>query len=130
MFNNTKLERARKRQSSAQTSEAEAKNKKRRRTIHDIRTCMLYALWKRSIAYIVESSLHAEEPITFRLPDICQLYQQRLEQLGDESPHVNSTRLKDSLLAEIPDLEAHRSDKDGREVTLALLKDVTKALSS
>ena len=50
------------------------------------------------IAHIVESSLHAEEPVTFHLPEICQLYQQRREQLGVESPHVNSTRLKDSLL--------------------------------
>ena len=38
--------------------------------------------------------------------------------------------LKDSVLAEIPDLEAYRSDKDGREVTLTLSKDhVAKALS-
>ena len=82
------------------------------------------------IAYSVESSLHVEEPVIFCLPDICQLYQQRLEQLSVESPHVNSMGLKDSVLAEIPDLEAYRSDKDGREVTLTLLKDVTKVLSS
>ena len=81
------------------------------------------------IAYSVESSLHVEEPVIFCLPDICQLYQQRLEQLSVESPHVNSMGLKDSVLAEIPDLEAYRSDKDGREVTLALSKDVVKALS-
>ena len=55
-----------------------------------------------------------------------QLYSQRLEQLGVEAPYVNSTRLKEKMLAEIPELEAH---KQGKHVLLAFQKDVGLALS-
>ena len=55
-----------------------------------------------------------------------QLYSQRLEQLGVEAPYVNSTRLKEKLLAEIPELEAH---KQGKHVLLAFQKDVGLTLS-
>ncbi|KAH3857789.1 hypothetical protein DPMN_100404 [Dreissena polymorpha] len=41
-------------------------------------------------------------------------------------PYVNSSRLKDKLLAEIPELEAHRK---GRDVLLAFKQDVGEALS-
>ena len=73
------------------------------------------------MTYIVESSLCSEKPVTFR-----HLYQQHLAQLGVDSPRVNSTRLKDKLLEEIPELEAHRS---GRDLLLAFQKDVGKALT-
>ncbi|KAI9540767.1 hypothetical protein NQZ68_037698 [Dissostichus eleginoides] len=53
-----------------------------------------------------------------------KLYLQRLQQLGVEEPEVNSSRLK--LLAEIPELEAH---KQGRDVLLAFQNDVGIALS-
>jgi hypothetical protein len=38
-----------------------------------------------------------------------------------KTPHVNSTRLKDKLLAEIPEIEAH---KKGRDIFLAFKKDM------
>ncbi|KAH3711848.1 hypothetical protein DPMN_071523 [Dreissena polymorpha] len=41
-------------------------------------------------------------------------------------PNVNASRLKDKLLAEIPELEAHRK---GRDVLLAFKQDVGEALS-
>ncbi|KAH3828449.1 hypothetical protein DPMN_130411 [Dreissena polymorpha] len=41
-------------------------------------------------------------------------------------PNVNLSRLKDKLLAEIPELEAHRK---GRDVMLAFKQDVGEALS-
>ncbi|KAI9520651.1 hypothetical protein NQZ68_015570 [Dissostichus eleginoides] len=55
-----------------------------------------------------------------------KLYRQRLQQLGVEEPEVNSSRLKDKLLAEIPELEAHQQ---GRDVLLAFQNDVGIALS-
>ena len=55
------------------------------------------------------------------------LYQQRLKQLGVDDPNVNSTRLKDQLLSEIPELEAH---KKGRDVLLAYTEDVGSVLST
>ena len=209
LFNNTKLDRARKRQSNDQTSNTETSRAKLRRTSHDNEVCIfcekvapasdlrqastkgldlklrecaeilsdgkllakltggdviaqefkyhhacLCALYNRKrsylrslekdqgstesesdvyplvlselMTYIVENNLCSDDPVTFRLADICHLYQQRLEQLGVESPSVNSTRLKDKLLAEIPELEAHKS---GRDVLLAFQKDVGKALA-
>ena len=57
---------------------------------------------------------------------MASLYKQRLQQLGVQVPEVNSTRLKDKLLKELPELEAH---KKGRDVLLAFQDDVGFALS-
>ena len=57
--------------------------------------------------------------MVFRLADLVSLYQQRLQQLGVKDHNVNSTRLKDKLLGEIPDLEAY---KKGRDVLWPLKK--------
>ena len=78
------------------------------------------------VSYIVETSLSSDGPVVFHLADMSKLYQQRLEQLGVNSPTVNSTRLKEKLLAEIPELEAH---KQGRDVLLAFQVDAGLALS-
>ncbi|KAH3888538.1 hypothetical protein DPMN_012574 [Dreissena polymorpha] len=56
------------------------------------------------------------------------MFKQRLEQFGI-SPlmsTVHSTRLKDRLLAEIPEIEAHES---GRNIVLVLKKDIGPVLS-
>ena len=46
-----------------------------------------------------------------KLSDIVQLYKSRLEQLGgDILQRINATRLKEAVLAQIPDLEAHKSN--------------------
>ena len=75
---------------------------------------------------MIETSLQSDEPTVFPLSDISQLYQQRLAQLGVDIPNVNTTRLKDKLLAEIPELQAH---KKGRGVLLAFQNDVALSLS-
>ena len=77
------------------------------------------------VIYIVETKSCSEDLSVFRLADLVNLYQQRLEQLGVEKP-VNATRLKDRLLAEVPELEAH---KQGINVLLAFKSDVGSALS-
>ncbi len=78
------------------------------------------------VTYMAETKASSEGPSIFRLADMHSLYKQRLQQLGVESPDVNSTRLKDKLLAELPELEAH---KKGRDVLLAFQEDVGSALS-
>ena len=57
----------------------------------------------------------------FKLADLVSLYKQRLEQfgIGSSDLDIHSTRLKDKLLAEIPELEAHKS---GRDILLAFQK--------
>ena len=78
------------------------------------------------VTYILESSINSDGPVIFRLADMVNLFKQRLEQLGVKEPQIHSTRLKERLLSEIPELEAH---KQGKDILLAFQKDVGKALS-
>ena len=57
---------------------------------------------------------------------VVNLFKQRLEQLGLGAPDVNSTRLKEQMLADMLEMEAF---KNGRDVTIAFRKDVGPALS-
>ena len=79
------------------------------------------------LAYIVETKISTDEPVVFKLADLVSLYKQRLEQfgIGSSESDTHPTRLKEKLLAEIPELEAHRS---GRHILLAFQKDVGFAL--
>ena len=70
------------------------------------------------LAYIVETKTTTEGPIVFKLADLIRLYKERFNQFGIQHD-VHSTRLKEMLLEEIPELEAHKS---GRDILLALLK--------
>ena len=65
--------------------------------------------------------------VIFKLADLVPLYKQRPQQLGVESPYMNSTRLKEQLISRIPELEAH---KTGRDVLIAFKKDVNSVLSN
>ena len=78
------------------------------------------------LTYIVETKTSSNNPVVFRLVDLVSLYKQRLDQLGRKTPDVNSTRLKEKLLAEIPELE---SIKKGRNILLAFKKYIGAAFS-
>ena len=78
------------------------------------------------IKYIVETKSSKEGPSLLRLVDMVQLYKRRLEQIGIEKPDVNSTTLKEKLLAEISELEAHKQERD---VILTFDEDSGLALS-
>ena len=82
-------------------------------------------VFSKLLAYIVESRTGTDNPVVFKLSELGELYQKRLEQKGIHSG-VNKTRLKEKLLAEIPELEAHKS---GREVLLPFKKDIGPVLS-
>ena len=77
------------------------------------------------LPYIAETR-RSDGPTDFRLAVLVNLFKQRLEQLGLGAPDVNSTRLKEQILAEMPEMEAF---KNGRDVTIAFRKDVGPALS-
>ena len=72
------------------------------------------------LAYIVETKTSAEGPVIFKLADLTRMYKERLNQFGIQQD-VHSTRLKERILEEIPELEAHKS---GRDILLAFAKDV------
>ena len=78
------------------------------------------------ISYIEESRMDSLVVPVFKLTDLANMYNNRLEQLrNDVEGRVHSTRLKERILAYFPDMEAH---KQGREVVLVCNKDVGSAI--
>ena len=79
-----------------------------------------------ALAELVMYIDEAPRPMVFQLSDLAKMYSCLLEQLGGHVPRrVNSTRLKDRLLAQIPDLGAYT---EGKEVKLAFSGDIGAAL--
>ena len=63
----------------------------------------------------------------FKLADIAQLYQSRIKQLEIKlDMRVHSTRLKQRLLAQFPDMRTHNK---GRDIMMAFEEDVGSALT-
>lgn len=80
-----------------------------------------------ALAELVMYIEEAARPIIFQLSDLTKMYVSSLEQLGGYVPQrVNSTRLKDRLLAQVPDLCAYN---EGKEVKLAFTDDISAALN-
>ena len=78
------------------------------------------------LSYINETRQDDGKKTVFKLADLAKLYSARLEQLGTEqNARTHSTRLKNRILAHIPDLSAH---KEGRDVLLAFKEDIGPAL--
>ena len=76
--------------------------------------------------YIKETHLEEGTAPVFRLADLAKLYTTRMEHLGVAlCTKVNSTRLKERLLAQLPGLRAQRK---GRDVLLAFDEDIVEAL--
>ena len=96
---------------------------------HDDRLGELYAItFSELVIYIMDSKVASTEtsPVIFKLADLASLCKCRLQQLGVDSPDINTTRLKEQLLSRFPKLEAH---KKGRDVLLAFRKDIGTILS-
>jgi len=74
------------------------------------------------VAYIEDNA----NQTVFKLSDLSKLYSCRLQQLGAYVPEcVNSTRLKERLLSQLPDLREYNG---GRGVKLAFSSDISAAL--
>lgn len=80
---------------------------------------------------LAEHVMYIEEAtrlIVFKLSDLTKLYCSLLEQLGAcVPPRVNSTRLKERLLMQIPTLCAYSEGKE--QVRLAFSEDIGAALN-
>ena len=73
-----------------------------------------------------EQSVSNQSPV-FKLSLLISLYNDKLEAFGVLTQgRTHSTRLKNQLLAAIPDLEAN---KEGREIILAFKPDIGEAIS-
>ena len=78
------------------------------------------------VTFIEELRMDEKIAPVFKLSDLTKLYSSRLEQLDIEhSSRVHSTDLKNRILAQFPDMSAH---KEGREVFLAFNQDIGLAL--
>lgn len=79
------------------------------------------------VSYIEDTRYGQSVRPVFKMPDIVSMYSDRLKQLGidDISTTIHSTKLKDKILANIPDLKDYR---DGRITLLAFKEDVGPAL--
>ena len=79
------------------------------------------------VLYIEEARLDQETAHVFKLANLAELYQSRIQQLGVKlGTRVHSTRLKQRLLAQFPDMRAHTK---GRAVLLVFEDDVRAALT-
>ena len=77
------------------------------------------------LAFIEESKGHDCAPV-FKLADLGNLYHAQLKQLGATvESRVHTTRLKDRLLSELPDLKPHTQ---GRDTLLTFQEDIGDAL--
>ncbi|KAL5005325.1 hypothetical protein ScPMuIL_018781 [Solemya velum] len=78
------------------------------------------------LTYIDEARTDEDVAPIFKLADLVKLYSSRLEQLGvDTQSRIHSTKLKERILNQFPDLKAY---KEGRDVLLAFDKDFGPAL--
>ena len=79
------------------------------------------------VSYIISKSQDYNEskPTVFKLADLVKIYSTSLTRLGVENTQIHSTDLKKRILAQIPDLQAH---KEGRDALLAFDKDIACAL--
>ena len=76
--------------------------------------------------YIEETRQDEETATVFRLADLVHLYQSRMEQLGVQlDTRVHSTRLKQRLLSQFPNMRAHTK---GRDILMAFEEDLGAAL--
>ncbi len=91
-------------------------------------TCESVALAE-LVSYIEDSRNSddlSQTPTIFKLTDLVKLYSSRLNQLGAYIPsRINSTRLKERLLNQVPDLQAY---SEGRDVMLTFSSDIGIAL--
>ena len=79
------------------------------------------------VLYLEETRQRDESAPVFKLAELSQLYKSRMEQLGVEVDNrVHSTRLKEGLLAEFPDMRAYTK---GRDVLMAFENDIGSALA-
>ena len=78
------------------------------------------------VTYIEETWLDKGAYLHFKLADLVKLYHNRLQQLGVSIPkRINTKRLKERLLDQMPNLKAHTK---GRDVVLAFDDDIADAL--
>ena len=71
------------------------------------------------VLYINDSRTSEDIATVFKLSDLADLYDKKVEKLGLPVYKVHKTRLKERLLAHVLDLEAY---KKGRDIYLAFKK--------
>ncbi|CAC5426096.1 unnamed protein product [Mytilus coruscus] len=78
------------------------------------------------VNYIFETQRNSDGANAFRLADLANMHERRVQLLSEGSIPIHRTRLKEMLHAKIPDLQAYSK---GREVLLVFEKDVGPAIA-
>ncbi|CAC5378591.1 unnamed protein product [Mytilus coruscus] len=78
------------------------------------------------VNYVFETQRNSDGANAFRLADLSNMYEKRVQQLSEGTIPIHMTRLKEMLLAKIPDLQAYTK---GRDVLLVFEKDVGPAIA-
>ena len=80
------------------------------------------------VSYIEDARTESSIAPVFQLSDLVTLYTSRIKELGlNVEKRVHSTKLKERILASIPDLKAH---PQGKQVRLAFESDIGHVLSA
>ena len=91
-----------------------------------LKTLAMPLLWQSYWHTYIDETRKDENITVFKLADLYKLYSTRFEQLGGEQhDHLHSTCLNNRILANFPDLTAH---KEGHDVVLAFNNDLGAAL--
>ena len=78
------------------------------------------------LAFIEDTQSDEDNAPVFKLVDLANMYRHRLEQLGVSIENrIHTSRLKLPLLAELPDLRAHKQGRD----TLLMFENIGPALN-
>jgi len=88
---------------------------------------MLAVVFVELVLYIEETRQDEETTPVFRMADLVLLYESRMEQLGVQlDTRVRSTRLKQRLLAQFPNMRAHTK---GRDILMSFEEDIGSAFA-
>ena len=123
-YNNTMLRRAEKKPIASSSSFAKTTVEAEPKTDHE--GDMSKIVLAEHVLYMEETHLEEGTAPVFRLADLAKLYTTRMEHIGVAlCKKVNSTRLKEPLIAQLPGL---RAQSKGRDVLLAFDEDIGEAL--
>ena len=64
------------------------------------------------VTYIFETQRNGEGASAFRLADLANMYDRRVQQLSVDSKPIHRTRLKEMLMKKVPDLQAYTKGRD------------------
>ena len=87
-----------------------------------VEACMQGIAFPELVVFLDDTSNDEDSAAVFRISDLVKLYKDRLEHLGvTVDSRIHSTRLKNRLIAQLPELRAH---SEGRDTLLTFQRNI------